>query len=659
MPEVQSESMASLDDKFYAVLVEEGRKLIPRFAPKWTDHNAHDPGITFIELFAWLTEMQHYFLNQVTEEAYLKFLRLLGEAPAPILPAKVDVTFRLHAPGSSEEMDRASGLECIPAGTPIQAGEVCFETLEALPLPGHHVQLQAVLSNVGGRLQSIQPHKTDGQAGSLEEFVPAFKPFGDSAACEAAFYLGFNAPFPEGVSFPITLELSEDGSPPPAAHGSETAEIVPSVELEWSYYGSCGQWLAAEVQDGTASLSRSGRVWITFPEKMCQYTLGEKQELYWLGCTVRKAGYESVPRITAIRLHTVGAWQVRTVREEWLGASNGLPNQSFHLSEYPILAESIEIATYDGTSRLRWKKVEDWAASGPSDRHYIVEPTSGTIWFGDGVRGAIPAHSSLTAEQGIIAVQYKTCVGSKGNLPREKLRTVIHMGQKVYSVASSKPATGGADPESCETAQRRVRQMLKTPSRAVTAADYEYLAIHTPGLRVMRAKAFTSSEGLCCQPKDTVLVAVVPYSSYPIPVPSQGFLDTVCRHLNRHRLIGSSVKAIAPIYISVRIEASLSLMQGAVFSQVQQSAAEALTSFLSPLVGGADRGGWPFGRAVYLSEIYEVLEQMTGVDGVHHLKVSSEEEYVKQDHNGNLLIAEQGLVYATTDNIKLSLHRRE
>jgi hypothetical protein len=50
-----------------ADLVQEARALIPRRAPAWTDHNVHDPGITFIELFAWLVEMQLYQLNRVGE----------------------------------------------------------------------------------------------------------------------------------------------------------------------------------------------------------------------------------------------------------------------------------------------------------------------------------------------------------------------------------------------------------------------------------------------------------------------------------------------------------------------------------------------------------------------------------------------------------------
>ena len=62
----------NLDDKTFDVLIEEATKLIPSHAAAWTDHNRHDPGITFIELFGWLTEMQQYYLNRVRDESYLK-----------------------------------------------------------------------------------------------------------------------------------------------------------------------------------------------------------------------------------------------------------------------------------------------------------------------------------------------------------------------------------------------------------------------------------------------------------------------------------------------------------------------------------------------------------------------------------------------------------
>jgi len=71
-------TLPDLDDRSYADLVAEARSLIPALAPDWTDHNPADPGITLIELFAWLTEMLLYRINQVTDANRLAFLHLLN-----------------------------------------------------------------------------------------------------------------------------------------------------------------------------------------------------------------------------------------------------------------------------------------------------------------------------------------------------------------------------------------------------------------------------------------------------------------------------------------------------------------------------------------------------------------------------------------------------
>ena len=71
----------NLDDKTFKELVEDAKKYIPIHAPDWTDYNIHDPGITLIELFAWISEMQLYYLSKITEENKLSFLKILG---API-----------------------------------------------------------------------------------------------------------------------------------------------------------------------------------------------------------------------------------------------------------------------------------------------------------------------------------------------------------------------------------------------------------------------------------------------------------------------------------------------------------------------------------------------------------------------------------------------
>ena len=66
-----------LDDRSYQQLRDELIRRIPVYAPEWTDHNASDPGITLIELFAFLGENLLYRFNQIPDATKLAFLRLL------------------------------------------------------------------------------------------------------------------------------------------------------------------------------------------------------------------------------------------------------------------------------------------------------------------------------------------------------------------------------------------------------------------------------------------------------------------------------------------------------------------------------------------------------------------------------------------------------
>src|SRR4030095_5295495 len=88
----------NLDDRRFQDIVDEAKRRIPRPCPEWTDHNVSDPGVALIELFAWMSEMLLYRLNQVPDRLYVKFLELVGVELFPPYPAVTDLLFKLTAP---------------------------------------------------------------------------------------------------------------------------------------------------------------------------------------------------------------------------------------------------------------------------------------------------------------------------------------------------------------------------------------------------------------------------------------------------------------------------------------------------------------------------------------------------------------------------------
>src|SRR5262245_35337228 len=79
-------NLPNLDDRTYNDLVQEALAAIPAHAPEWTNHNPSDPGITLVEMFAYLTELLIYRVDRITDAnrlAFLKLLKGLDWTPSP------------------------------------------------------------------------------------------------------------------------------------------------------------------------------------------------------------------------------------------------------------------------------------------------------------------------------------------------------------------------------------------------------------------------------------------------------------------------------------------------------------------------------------------------------------------------------------------------
>ncbi|NIM15083.1 MAG: putative baseplate assembly protein [Candidatus Aminicenantes bacterium] len=669
-----------LDDRTFAELVEEARKLIPIYTPRWTNHNLSDPGMTLMDLFAWLTEMQLYNLDFISEAHLLKYLALLGMRPRPASEARVELQLELNG-------DESNVCITVPKGTHFKTDSSTFaltfeseEEIEVIP-----IVLKKVVSYSNYRFIDV--------TGFNDSAKTYFHAFGEHPRERDALYLGFDLKISledlAGKTLRLAVYPYEDDLPPvgEGLPGEDKSDLCvsPAAEAVWEVWksenkdnggngdngnnGNNGDngdngdkegWVPLTVtaaDENVPVLSRQGFLSFDFPEGVIKLIPNEfpqnlKDELkeidllLWIRCRLKKAGYEIPPRIDRILPNVVSAVEGETLEDEW--ESSGLPHQVFKTRKYPIVPGSQTINIEDAT----WEAVMDFDVSGPGDPHYVMEPTKGEIRFSNGINGAIPTKGKK------ITISYRSGGGIKGNI---KANTIKGTDVSGINVDNPYPAYGGEDAEPVKNAYTRLKRNLGISYTAVTAGDYEYIAKATPGLRVARARAVIigddgvqKSTGNLNEeiPFNEVIVVVIPYSFLEKPLPGESFKQAVCRYLELHRLIATAIKVSDPDYVRVSVTGEIKVKPGYDAEQIKKRTSDALDHFLSPLKRESGDNEWPFGRAVYCSEINEILEGVEGVDCVTAISLyASGGSFARRE--GNIEIGPLSLVYPGTHEIRV------
>jgi predicted phage baseplate assembly protein len=625
----------NLDDRTFEQIVAEARALIPRYAPRWTDHNESDPGIALIQLYAWMTEMTLYRLNQVPERNYVKFLDLLGLKLKPASPARAELTFTLNRETMARD-NRSTVI--IPQGAQVAAteggdeGPLLFETEQALT--ALQAELKAIQS-YDGASYTIETVKNgaDGQW---------FYPLGRHARLGSALLLGFDSPlpFPETDVDLLVYIYTEDAGRTGQLCVAGTAYLPVPVTLVWEYWSGQAWHPLNVLQDETRAFSRSGHILFRGPgTRAIRDRLGAVQGefLYWLRCRLARGTFQSVPQLETVLTNTVPAVQSVTVRDEVLGGSDGRPNQKFELASTPVIAQ--ETIDEEGITQLvsslrleveerprlgaeprfeEWIQVEDFFRSKPDDPHYVLDRTTGEISFGDGENGRIPVGNPDNPYGNIVARKYRFGGGKVGNVGADTITGVQTSVDYVEGVTNKRRAYGGSDEETMSEARLRAAQALKSQNRAVTSEDFEHLARETPGALIGRAHALplTHPRYPGTTVPGAVTVVLVPKSTSSKPTPSEDTINLVCTYLNKYRLLTTEVYVVPPTYRQIDLEAQVIVRPEADLAQVKREMDERLKTFFHPTTGGKEGQGWPFGEDVVYSDIYGQILGVPGVDRV-------------------------------------------
>jgi Baseplate J-like protein len=311
-----------LDTRRWDDLVDEARASIPRLAPEWTDHNVHDPGITIVELLAYLVEQDLYHVNRVPERHRRKFLALLGFSPMPPRPARGAVAFSLR---------QGAGPLTLPAGAAVGRAVLPFRTTTEIVVTD--AQIAAVQAYDGETYVDVTRTWRDG--------LP-FEPFGHDPSPAAGLLIGFDASLPVGES--VSLWFGFDGTapgererivheqaeqaavcaPPRPPRDCGEAAVAPtpaplahhSLRTVWEYFAGTGWHPLDEVVDETRGFSLDGTVRIELPVAMTASEQGAVSDpRFYLRCRIAGGAPDVPPVVLALGVNGVEVEQRRAVRQ--------------------------------------------------------------------------------------------------------------------------------------------------------------------------------------------------------------------------------------------------------------------------------------------------------------------------------------------------------
>jgi predicted phage baseplate assembly protein len=220
---------------------------------------------------------------------------------------------------------------------------------------------------------------------------------------------------------------------------------------------------------------------------------------------------------------------------------------------------------------------------------------------------------------------YRYGGGRAGNVAADTLTTLRSAIPGVASVTNPKPAYGGVDPETLESARQRAAMEIRTRYRAVTAEDFEFLVTQASS-RVGRTICLPPAT-----PNDAIrvhiLARVAPADrklTHEELTPDDELLGEVAAYLDGRRVIGTTVHLLPVRLRGVSVVVNLQAEPHAVLQRVEEEVLQALYTYLNPLVGGSPTGpgsGWPFGRLLNQGELYQIVHAVDGVQFVKILRV--------------------------------------
>jgi len=704
----------SLDDRRYQDLLNEALARIPVHTPEWTNLGPADPGVTMIEVFAFLTENLLYRVNLIPERNRSKFIDLLGVPLSPAASARGLVTIANES-GSFQTITLKAELET-------RAGQIPFLTeqgLDVLPLEARFYLKRPYDDPDGGRKRHynmLYASLRQEQPASNTELV-LYETVAWNGSSVSAINLGDDTV--DGCLWLALLARKMDMQGDTAqalklvrekiAGKTLSLGIVPAIDetaRRLQPKGSNDEATAAPLVYEMPRLPAGGklpqepaprvaeyrpieyRTQVNLLEKpgIVELSLPSAAEMeLWQDLDPLESGSGNFPPaldeteladrvVTWIRISATGArarllWaginattvlQREPVLSEVLGDGNGEPDQTRQIAHTPVLLESVRVYVSNTAGVLEeWTRIDDLLAAPPevqsaytprlprvegvpierdSANVFAVDPESGKISFGDGMRGRRPPQGAK------LRVSYDRSNGLDGNVARGAINTATAL-QAGFKINNPVPTWGGAPSEDISEAQKQIPRYIQHRDRLVTVADFEAITLRTPGVQIGRVEVLPAfnpdlapdAPGNAPGAVTLMLVPEIDPVHPDAPEPDSLFMGTVCSYLDARRLVTTELILRGPNYRDIWIAVGIELLaDGGAGSDVRDAVRARLREFLAPmhpnglseteLLLNPDfsdlQKGWPLRRTVSAAELMAVASRARGVRFVRSVRLA-------------------------------------
>jgi hypothetical protein len=665
----------AVDSRTYREIITEALARVPVHTPEWNNLGASDPGVTMLQVFAFIAESAIYRANRIPLRNRQKFLRLLGIGQRAAEPARGIVSFT--AP-------RRYTLE---AGLKLSAGSVPFVTQNALAVLPVETRMyfkqrlpesrRAEIADRYNRLYaSIREPAQDLDFYETTLLAPpvagALAPSLDLATTvDRSLWIALLAPPRMGVEElrallaeqPLTLgvapSLSADGTtlfpagmPATLARPSLVYEVpVPSaatpsyraltvlqaddvlaapglVELQLPAVADLGTWTnLGPLQTGVGG----------YPPAL-ENSQDTARLITWIRIRVPPEDIATTTgSATRVVLSWVGANAARVLQKvhvegERLPDGTGEPDQVARLANGNVLPDGV-VLTVNGAE---WQRVADLAdatpevvaraprLAGPDLSPRIADANAYVL---DSATGEI-RYNARPPRGAVIVCSYDFGGGRAGDVAIGAVSRIINPPDGL-KVVNPIPTWGAADQESLADAEARVPESVRHREVAVSREDFEKVVKRTPGVDIGRAEILPLMNpdlpGQVAEGNVTVMLIPRTDPQQPeAPRPDALFLRTVCDYLEPRRVLTTELSIRGPVYRRIGVGVGIQGIPGQAEATLVNAVTAAVTYFLSPLTGGFEGKGWPLGKTVEPAEILAAASRVPGVARINGVLIVDE-----------------------------------